>query len=173
MRTRWMTVLGLICLAASASAQEATTFADLPLRLNLGDEVGVEDRSGVVTWGRLERLTPEEIAVTSKPGAERVFPGSSVRRVQKRGDPLWNGMRLGAVIGGVFGCGVFGAFSGEFRSGDCVSAFVIFGGAGLGLGLGIDAMHTGTTTVFSVPDNHAGGQRPFAGGVAARVTWSW
>lgn len=173
MRTTWMVMLAVVGLAAAASAQEATTFADLPLRLNVGDEVGVEDQSGVVTWGRLERLTPEEIAVTSTPGGERVFPGASVRRVQKRGDPLWNGMRLGAIIGGVFGCGVFGAFSGEFRSADCVSAFVIFGGAGLGLGLGIDAMHTGTTTVFSAPDNHAGWQRPFGGGVAARATWSW
>ena len=173
MRTAWMVMLALAGLAASASAQEATRFADLPLRLNLGDEVGVEDRSGVVTWGRLERLTPDEIAVAAMPGAERVFPGANVRRVQKRGDSLGNGMRLGAVIGGVFGCGVFGAFSGEFRSGDCVAAFLTLGGAGLGLGLVFDALHTGTTTVFSAPDNRAGWQRPFAGAVAARATWSW
>lgn len=173
MRATWMLGFALFCLAASASAQEAKTFADLSLRLNVGDEVGVEDRSGVVTWGRLERLTREEIAVTSAPGAERVFPGASVRRVRKRGDSLRNGMRLGAIIGGAFGCGVFGAFSGEFRGGDCVSAFLIFGGAGLGLGLGIDAMHTGTTTVFSAPGDRAMGQQPFGGGVAARATWSW
>jgi len=173
MRTTWMVMLTVVGLAASAWAQEATTFADLPLRLNLGDEVGVEDRSGVVTWGRLARLSPDEIAVAAPPGAERVFPGASVRRVQKRGDSLGNGMRLGAVIGGVFGCGVFGAFSGEFRSGDCAAAFLIFGGAGLGLGLVFDALHTGTTTVFSAPDNRAGRHRPFAGGVAARATLSW
>lgn len=173
MRTAWMVMLALAWLAASASAQEATTFADLPLRLNLGDEVGVEDRSGVVTWGRLEHLTPEEMVVAAQPGAQRVFPGASVRRVQKRGDSQWNGMRLGALIGGAFGCGVFGAFSGEFRSGDCVAAFLTFGGAGLGLGLVVDALHSGTTTVFSAPDNRAKRAQPFAGGVVARVTWRW
>ena len=82
MRTAWMVMLTLVGLAASASAQEATRFADLPLRLNLGDEVGVEDRSGVVTWGRLERLTPDEIAVAATPGAERLFPGANARRAQ-------------------------------------------------------------------------------------------
>lgn len=173
MRATWTLVFALAGLAASASAQEATRLADLPLRLNLGDEVGIEDRSGAVTWGRVERLTAEEIVIAAQRGGERVFPGASVRRVERRGDSLLNGMGRGAVIGGAFGCGVFGVFSGEFRGGDCLAAFLIFGGAGLGLGLAFDALHTGTTPVFSAPDHGARWRRPFAGGVAARATWRW
>ena len=85
MRTLWMTVLGLIWLGTSASAQVVATFADLPLRLNIGDGVTVEDRSGAAAKGTVLRLTPDEIVVTAK-GAERVFPRASVRRIQRRGD---------------------------------------------------------------------------------------
>jgi len=173
MRTTWMVMLGLVGLAAAASAQEVTTFADLPLRLNLGDEVGVEDRSGVVTWGRLERLGPDEIAVAATPGAERVFPGASVRRVQKRGDSVWNGIRWGTVIGGAVGCVFAAGFAEQWRFEDCPAGILLFAPVGAGLGLAVDAMRSGATTVFSAPDDRAGRQRPFAGGVVARVTWSW
>lgn len=173
MRTTWVLVLALVGLAASASAQEAATFADLPVRLNLGDEVGIEDRSGAVTWGRLERLTAEEIAIAAKPGAERVFPGASVRRVQKRGDSLWNGFRWGTVIGGAVGCVFAAGFAEHWRFEDCPAGILFIAPVGTGLGLAVDAMHSGATTVFSAPDDRAGWQRPFSGGVVARATWSW
>ena len=169
-----MTALGLIWLATSASAQGVATFADLPVRLDIGDGVTVEDRSGAAVKGTVLRLTPEEIVVTAK-GAERVFLSTDVRRVQKRGDSLANGIKIGAIAGGALGCAFAVGFSGEARGGDCVAGLLIFGGVGLGLGLAIDGAHAGSTTVFSAPSTSAMIWR--RGGddvaVAVRATWTW
>ena len=171
MRATWMLVL--VGLAHTASAQQARTFADLPLWLNLGDEVGVEGESGVVTWGRLERLTSEDISVASKPGGERVFPGASVRRVQKRGDSLWNGISLGALIGGAVGCVFAAGFAERWRSEDCPAGILLLAPVGAGLGLMFDAMHSGATTVFSASDNRAVRQPLFGRRIVARAAWTW
>jgi len=173
MRMLLMAAVGLVWLVTSASAQPVTRFEDLSLRLNVGDEVSVEDRSGVVTSGRIGRFAPGELAITSESGAERVFSSTSVRRVQKRGDSLGNGMMWGALIGGVFGGVVFGRFSGEFRPDDMLQAAAMFGGIGLGLGLGFDAMNVGSTTVFSAPAGSARSDRGDGGRVALHATLRW
>jgi len=172
MRTLSIALAGLIWLGTSASAQVVATFADLPLRLNIGDGVTVEDRSGAAVRGAVLRLTPEEIVITAK-GAERVFSSTSVRRVQKRGDSLANGMKIGAFIGGALGGALAGAFSGEFRASDFMQGVAIFGGVGLGLGLAVDAVHVGTTTVFSAPSTSATMWQRGGDGVAVRATWTW
>lgn len=148
MRTLWMTALGLMWLGTSASAQVVATFADLPLRLNIGERVTVEDRSGAAVKGTVQRLTSEEIVVTTT-GGERVFTRASVSRIQRRGDSLRNGMLIGAVLGGALGGAFAGSFSGEFRASDFLQGVAIFGGVGLGLGLAVDAAHAGSTTVFA------------------------
>lgn len=168
-----MTVAGLLWLATSAAAQPVATFADLPARLNVGDRVSVEDRSGAVTSGRLERLTPEELAVAPGAGTARVFPAASVRRVQRRGDSLGNGLRLGAIIGGALGGALGGAFSGEFRASDLMQGAAIFGAVGLGLGVALDAAHVGRTTVFTTPTASASFGQHVGGRVALHATLRW
>lgn len=168
-----MTVAGFLWLATSAAAQPVATFADLPVRLNVGDRVSVEDRSGAVTSGRLERLTPEELAVAAETGTARVFPAARVRRVQRRGDSLGNGMSLGAIIGGALGGALGGAFSGEFRVGDFMQGAAIFGAVGLGVGLAFDAAHVGHTTVFTAPTTTARSGQHRGGRVALRATLHW
>jgi hypothetical protein len=168
-----MTVTGLLWLVTSASAQPVATFADLPVRLNIGDKVSVEDRSGAVTSGRLDRLTPEELAVTAGAGTARVFPAASVRRVQRRGDSLGNGMRVGAIVGGVLGGALGGWFSGEFRASDFMQGAAIFGAVGLGLGLALDAAHVGHTTVFTAPTTSAGSGPHGGGRIALHATLCW
>jgi hypothetical protein len=171
-RATWMTMLALAGQGATASAQEVARFADLPLRLNTGDQVTIETRSGVSVAGRVVRVTPEQLAVTGPEARERVFAAAEVQRVRRRGDGLGNGVRIGAIAGGAVGCGVFGAFSGEFRASDCVQSVLIFGAVGAGLGLAVDAMHTGRTTVCRAPADSAG-VRPRHGGVVVRATVSW
>lgn len=172
-RTTWMTMLALAGQVATASAQEVTSFADLPLRLNTGDQVTIETRSGVSVAGRVVRMAPEQLAVTGPDARERVFAAAEVQRVRRRGDGLGNGVRIGAIAGGAIGCGVFGAFSGEFRASDCAQSVLIFGAVGAGLGLAVDAMHTGETTVFQTAPASARWRLPHAGGVALRATVSW
>lgn len=172
MRTGLMTAVGLLWVLTTASAQQATTFADLPLRLTIGDGVTVEDRSGAAVAGTVLRLTPEQIVVTAK-GAARVFSRTSVRRVRKRGDSLASGMKIGAIIGGALGGAFAGTFSGEFRGSDFMQGVAIFGGVGLGLGLAVDAVNVGSTTVFTAPDTSAMRQQHGGDGVAVRATWTW
>jgi nitrous oxidase accessory protein NosD len=159
--------------AATASAQAVTRFADLPLRLNTGDQVTIETRSGVSVAGRVVRMAPEQLAVTGPDARERVFAAAEVQRVRRRGDGLGNGVRIGAIAGGALGCGVFGAFSGECRATDCLQSVLIFGAVGAGLGLAVDAMHTGETTVFLAAPASARWRPRHAGGVALRAALSW
>ena len=172
MRTMWISAAGLLWLATTAPAQVVPAFEDLPLRLNLGDTVVVDARAGGSTEGRLVRLSPDEIAITGPGDRERVFARSDIGRVQKRGDSLGNGMKLGAIIGGAVGCAFAGTFSGEFRGGDCLAGILTFGGVGLGLGLLFDVMHVGATTVFSASAEGASWRQP-GDRVAVRATWIW
>ncbi len=173
MRTTWMALLSLVGVAAAASAQPVDRFADLALRVNVGDAVTVEVQSGVPVTGRLVRITAEQIAVAGPDARERVFVAAEVQRVRRRGDGLGNGFRIGAFIGGAAGCAVSGVFSGEFRAADCMQGALIFAAAGAGLGLALDAMHSGSTTVFSAPGKSAMWERRTASRVAVRATLAW
>ncbi len=172
-RATWLTMLALAGQVATASAQEVTRFADLPLRLNTGDHVTIETRSGVSVAGRVVRMAPEQLAVTGPDARERVFTAADVQRVRRRGDGLGNGVRIGALVGGAAGCAFGGLFSGEFRASDCMQGFLIFGAAGAGLGLAVDAMHTGATTVFQVPTASARWRPQHGTAVAVGATVSW
>jgi hypothetical protein len=172
MRAPWLIVLGFVATTSTAVAQTVGAFADLPARLNIGDDVTIEARSGVSIKGRLVRMTPEEIAVAGPDARERVFAATDVQRVRRRGDPLANGVSIGAMLGGAAGCAFGGLFSGEFRGGDCLQGLLIFGAAGAGLGLAVDAIHTGATTVFEPPTSGAR-LSPRLNGVAVRATLSW
>lgn len=173
MRMFWLVVLAFVGGTASGAAQAVTEFADLPLRLNLGDEVTVDARDGDSFAGRVGRLTPDLIAVTGPDARERVFTATDVQRVRRRGDGLVNGVRIGAIVGGAVGAVLAGLFSGEFRAGDSVQGLLIFGAAGAGLGLAVDALHTGSTTVFRAPAASTRWWPPRRGvAVGATVSWS-
>lgn len=170
------TVLALVLMAGSAAmvaAQPVTRLADVALEVDAGDRVAVVDTSGITVWGRLTRVTPEQLVIEEPSGQARTFAAADLRRIERRGDSLGNGMRLGVMIGGVLG-GAFGsAFSGEFRTGDLMQGVAIFGAVGVGLGLAFDAAHVGRTTVFAAPDVAAAQRRQRGGGVAVGATWAW
>ena len=172
MRMHWLFVMAFVGGPASASAQALTVFADLPLRLNLGDEVTVDARDGDSFAGHVVRMTADQIAVAGADARQRVFAATDVQRVRRRGDRLVNGVRIGAIVGGAGGAVLAGVSSGEFRAGDSAQGLLIFGAAGAGLGLAVDALHTGSDTVFRLPAASARWW-PARRGVAVGTIVSW
>ena len=87
-----------ILLAPSpAGAQVLQAFEDLALRVNLDDQLQVEDESGGKATGRLAGLTPDEIKVETDAG-ERRFTRGTVREVAVRGHALRRGALIGAAV---------------------------------------------------------------------------
>ena len=83
-RTGLASFVALMLVAPSQGlAQVLQSFEDLALRVNLHDQLQVEDRSGVKTTGRLTRLTRDEIAIQTKAGEKR-FTRETVRAVAVR-----------------------------------------------------------------------------------------
>jgi hypothetical protein len=68
---------------SQGSAQVLHSFEDLALRVNLGDHLQIDDRSGVKATGRLTHLTREEIAIQTEAGEKR-FTRDTVRAVAIR-----------------------------------------------------------------------------------------
>ena len=99
MRVALVAPLALVWLAPSVgAAQVLQSTQDLALRINLEDQLRIEDGSGVRTTGRLTRLTPDAITIQTEAGEKR-FESDTVREVAVRG----HAMRKGALIGaGVF-----------------------------------------------------------------------
>lgn len=93
-RTVVVSFFALMPLAPSqGSAQAVESFEDLALRVNLDDQLQVEDQLGVKATGRLTRLTRDEIAIQIEAGEKR-YASDTVRAVAVRGHAL----RKGALI---------------------------------------------------------------------------
>lgn len=152
-------------------AQTLTTFADLPTRLSVGDTVTVEQAEGSRVRGRVVRMLPDELVVTTK-GSEVTLPASRVQRVSACCDGLRNGTLIGLSVGAIYG-GLFAAgFSDNVTGGEVIGAGLFFGGVGTGLGVGLDALIRTDKTIYraspvSVQVAVVPG-RPQVG-----VTWSW
>jgi hypothetical protein len=167
-RTVVVSFLALLLLAPSqGSAQALQSFDDLALRVNLDDQLRVEDRSGSRTTGRLTRLTREEIAIQTDAGETR-FTSDTVREVAVRGRSL----RRGALIGtGVFAALGALAVCAHEGGGDC---FIVgsLGAApiGAGVGLAMGALISRMRTVYRAPEGSASAPRSrAAGGVQASL----
>ncbi|MGE0814708.1 MAG: hypothetical protein AB7O28_04605 [Vicinamibacterales bacterium] len=171
MRAALIALAGVALVAGTASAQPVGAFADLPLRLNLGDTVLVDTGSDRPIRGTLVGLTPEALTLRLQDRSERSIAGADVRRVRRRGDPLKNGLLIGAVLGAVGGCLAGAGFAELWRWEDCPAGMLLIGPIYFGIAVGIDALHVGTTTVFGA----AGDGRPqaTAGRGAVRVGVAW
>src|SRR3990170_6916992 len=143
-RTGLASFVALMLLAPSqGSAQVLQFFEDLALRVNLDDQLQVEDQLGVKATGRLTRLTRDEIAIQTDAGEKR-FTSDTVREVAMRGHSLRKSAVIGigviAVLGVVATCAHEGG-------GACViigslGAAPIGAGAGLAMGALISRMRT-------------------------------
>jgi len=128
----------------STAAQSVQTFPELPLRVNLGDRVRIEDPSGATRAGRLLRLTPEEIVVETAGGEQR-FTSATVREVAVRRNSRRKGVLIGAGVGAAIGA-VAGC-AGPDRE-ECADAPFLLGALGAAVGLAASALDRGATVVY-------------------------
>ena len=128
----------------AASGVQDSLLQELALRVNLDDELRVEDQSGVRTTGRLTRLTADEITVHTDAG-EKHFRRETVRQVAVRHHPLRMAVLIGAGAGAV--TGAVAACTGPRRE-ECADAPILAGAFGAGLGLAAGALMHRTTIVY-------------------------
>jgi hypothetical protein len=78
------------------------SFGDLWAKVKSGDRISVLDRSAREVTGILQEASDSSIRVLVD-GQIREIPVGDVRRVSRRGDPLWNGALIGAGLGAIAG----------------------------------------------------------------------
>jgi len=130
-------------------AQPLQSFENLALRVNLDDQLRVEDPSGVKVTGRLTRLTRDDITIQTDAG-EKHFTSEQVRNVAVRGHSLGKSALIGAGVFAVLGV-VATATQGEDAGARPIGAAVI----GAGLGVAIGALIPQMKTIYRPPDGRA------------------
>ncbi len=173
MRWTGVIVIGLLCLAAPAAAQTATTFAQLEAQrvLKVGERIRVVDARGDPLTGVLHGLTPDLLTLEVD-GVERQMRQADVRNIQRGG--LGHAKLYGALIGATAGLVFAYAFAssyGENQAGQicdrcfmAVGAGTVPGGVGIGVGIGslIERLHR--QTVFIAPGTTSVSLVPIVGG---------
>lgn len=154
-RTGVASCMTLVLLAPSPSwGQALESVDDLPLRVNLGDRLRVEDLSGVKATGRLTRLTREEIAIQTRAGEKR-FAHDTVRAVAVRGHALRKGALIGAGVFAVLGAVACSVREEREGQDSCLIAPFSFAPFGAGVGLALGALIPQMRTVYRSPDSRA------------------
>jgi hypothetical protein len=134
---RSLAVLMCVIVPVPVLAQD-DDFAHLKARV--GQRLTVTAADATVT-GVLTELTPQRIVV----GDREFLPGPGLK-VEKLGDPLWNGAAYGFAIGAVLGPTVGAEACRDAPMWQCV----VGGGAvWAGIGALIDWAHAGRTTVYA------------------------
>jgi hypothetical protein len=97
----WLVTLSFPINAAAQTA--ARSFAELQVRVKIGDTVYVIDGSGRETKGRIDLLSAASLQLRLN-GNRREFLESTVTRVERRGrDSVRNGLLIGLGTGAVLG----------------------------------------------------------------------
>jgi hypothetical protein len=134
--------------ARSAGGGHANLLEDLGLRVNLDDQLRLEDQSGGRTTGRLTGLTADDITIQTDAG-EKHFTREAVRQVAVRHQPIRATVLIGAGAGAALGAVI--ACTGPDR-GECVDGPIMVGALGAGLGLAAGALIHRTTVVYPERD---------------------
>ena len=165
---RLASVVAFILVAPSHGlAQELQSFEDLALRVNLDDQLQVEDQLGGRTTGHLTRLTRDEMAIQTEAGEKR-FTSDTVRAVAVRGHALGKGALIGAGVFAVLGAVATCAHEG---GGSCV-VIGLFGGASIGAGVGLafGALIPRMRPIYRAPEDRVSVQpSPAVSGVPASL----
>jgi hypothetical protein len=132
----------------NALGVQASLLEDLALRVNLDDQLRVEDQSGGRTIGRLTHLTADEITLQTDAG-EKHFTRETVRQVAVRHQPFRMATLIGAGAGAALGA--LAACTGPERS-ECADGPILLGGLGAGAGLAVGALVHRTTIVYPEPE---------------------
>jgi hypothetical protein len=137
----------LVCLAviaiglapAPAAAQSAPDFSQL--HVNVGDKVYVTDMTtGVEVSGPLTSLTPTELAING-----HMFTPAPGMKIEKAGDPIWDGTLIAAGLGTLAGTTIGSEACLHHSLWPCA----ISGALSYGLiGALIDSLHKGRTSIY-------------------------
>jgi hypothetical protein len=147
MRSFIATLMCVVAWSDIAAAQSATDFSHLPIKA--GDKIYVtEAATGVEVAGPLKTLTPGELAVDGY-----TFTPGSTLKIERPGDPLWDGALIGWGVGALLGTTV-GAEACLHRSKwHCVAE----GGMSYALfGVVIDFVHKGRRTIYKAAPSERG-----------------
>lgn len=130
----------LVSMAGTAHAQSsATTFAELPSRLSIGETVFVTNQSGQTVKGKVQQVT-DTILVLRNGSDDLTLAASDVRRIARRGHTLRNGAIIGFAAG--FTVGATWAATADDCTYTCFSSpagVLMFGGLFGSIGMGAGA----------------------------------
>lgn len=166
--SRWRGCASTVALCAIAmlapapsAAQVLESFDLLPLRVNVGDRIRIEDQSRVATTGRVTRVTREEIGLQTQTG-ERRFARDDVREAALRRHTLRRSALIGAaVLAAVSAVTVCAREDDE----NCALAGLGAAPVGAGLGLVVGSLIPRMTTIYRAPPQGASATPPSAAGV--------
>ncbi len=133
--------------SAVAPGAQPGPFDDLGLRINLDDEIRIEDQSGIRITGYVTRLTSDAVTVKTRDG-EKQFNRETVRQIELRERPMRTAILIGAGVGVALGA-VAGCI-GPDRS-ECADAPILMGGMGAGIGAAVGAFLRKRTVVYPEP----------------------
>ena len=139
-------IVSVVCVLGACPASAQTDFSGL--KIKLGQITYVTNPDGIEVNGPLTALSPSVLSIDGY--QFRPVPGL---KIQRRGDPFWDGAAWGLGVGLILGmlsssgeCGV------QLSSGRCIAAGGMWGAA---IGTGIDLAHIGRTTVRMFQASHS------------------
>jgi len=152
---------------ASPEVPSATELAQL--RERVSSELWVY-RDSQPIHGYLSRLTNEEITLVDEDKQEQIIPLDSIWRIDRSGDPVWNGFAIGAALGVGQWLLIRAELSGHLEQ-QFSTLLYSAGLCGL-VGAGVDALHVGQSTVYRAPRRKPGVSiAPSADGRGALLSW--
>lgn len=111
-------------------------------------EVRLTDKGGLITTGVLQSVEGDTLTVLTLQGT-RPAQITALRRVERRGDSLKNGILIGALAGALLIGG--SSITDESIGPAAVLGFPLGAGVGAGVGACVDALQKGWTTIYKRP----------------------
>jgi len=141
---------GLI--SGCAHLQPTQSWPEFVQRVGPGTPVAVTDAGGTEVRGRVSAVSATSLTV-SVAEASRYFDAKQVRHVRRDGDPLWNGLAIGAAIGALGAALPDNRCSGNPPTCDDkqVPERVTFLAVATAAGIGIDALRRDRTSLYGSP----------------------
>jgi hypothetical protein len=150
---RVMMLAGWSCAAAAcAHAHAVQSWPELVPRLTRGESVALFDAAGEETRGHVAAVSAESLTLDVR-GALRQFDSSDVREVTRNGDPLWNGLAIGAAIGAAAALVPDNVCNRQAQTcdGAQVPQRAALFAAAAALGAAIDALHRDRSVLYRSP----------------------
>lgn len=160
MTHRWQLIAGMALwtLVGAGTARVeaqgvASSFEQLGVLVAPGDKITVVDAAGRTTEGRIGTLSRDRLLLATPAGPRALGEDDVAEIRQRRGDPLKNGVIIGAVAATAYYVTMAAIFSniddgGDVIVGSAIAGGVLFAGIGAAAGAGIDALITHRQVIY-------------------------